>query len=317
MLKSFVFVGNTKVGASITESLTSSGFEVATDIESADAVVVYCETQADIEDVFFDSLGLVQRASKGTYLINLSSSTPEFARELNAVSIVNDLHTVEAPLMVIDPTVEKAFADSQNLSCFVAGEDDDIEAVSSFLNALAGKVRTTGASGSAQLAQAALTIQKSAQIVACMETEALYRALSASSETAIRAAHEEGMFTTLGLRVLNAARKEQFIGDYTIQMWMAELAAALMAADDSDLILPSAEACMHLLELLVVIGGSDMTPAALSLVYGDEALCAKHGLDWTRADAAYSEEAHEHHHDGDCDHHHDDFPGGFGTYSSN
>ena len=103
-------------------------------------------------------------------------------------------------------------------------------------------------------------------------------------------------------------------------MLLAELSAALMAADDAEVILPGVEATMHLLELLVVIGGADMAPAALSLVYQDEAAGARAGLDWTRAEQAYaSEEAGE-----DCDYDDDggdgdggDFPGGFGAYSAN
>ncbi len=50
---------------------------------------------------------------------------------------------------------------------------------------------------------------------------------------------------------------------------------------------------MHLLELLVVIGGADMAPAALSLVYQDEAAGARAGLDWTRAEVAYGHPASE------------------------
>ena len=76
-------------------------------------------------------------------------------------------------------------------------------------------------------------------------------------------------------------------------MLLAELSAALMAADDAEVILPGVEATMHLLELLVVIGGADMAPAALSLVYQDEAAGARAGLDWTRAEVAYGHPASE------------------------
>ena len=116
------------------------------------------------------------------------------------------------------------------------------------------------------------------------------------------------------LAAVNAGR---FDGAYTVEMLMSELSAALMAADDVDLILPQAEACLHLLELLAVIGGADKAPSALALVYGEEAACAENGLDWTRAEQAYaSEEAGE---EDDYDDEGDggDFPGGFGAYSAN
>ena len=96
--------------------------------------------------------------------------------------------------------------------------------------------------------------------------------------------------------VVQAVRQKRFAGGYTVEMLLAELSAALMAADDAEIILPQAEATMHLLELLAVIGGADMAPAALSLVYRDEAAGAEAGLDWTRAEQAYG---HDHHHDDD------------------
>lgn len=315
MIESFVFIGDIAIGATLTDRLVAAGFRVASGIADADAVLVYCESQADTEDVFFDTNGIIQSATSGSYLINLSACTPNFSRELNAVALVSDLHAVEAPLMVVDPTIGKAFADHANLDCFVAGEEDDVEAITPLMGALAANVRVTGVAGSAQLAHAALTVQRSAQMVACMEAEALYRAYSSSSDAAIRAAYEQGLITDINLKIFSAIKNEQFEGDYSIKMWMAELTAALMTADDSELILPGAESCIHLLELLAVIGGENLAPAALSLVYGEESTCAAHGLDWTLAEQVYGEEDHVH--GEDCDHDHEDFSGGFGTYSSN
>ena len=115
----------------------------------------------------------------------------------------------------------------------------------------------------------------------------------------------------------------RFDGTYTVEMFMAELSAALTAADDVDLILPQAEACLHLLELLAVIGGSDKAPAALALVYGEEKTCAEQGLDWTRAEQAYGDvaEGFDDLDDDGHDHGHDhgsfgDYPG-YGAYSAN
>lgn len=139
---------------------------------------------------------------------------------------------------------------------------------------------------------------------------------------------------------LEAIVEKRFEGTYTLEMMMGELAAALTAADDADLIVPQAEACMHLLELLAVIGGSDKAPIALSLVYGEEKACADQGLDWTRAEHFYGEQEgqadgvlhdHGHAHDDDYDEagDYDDYDGyagydndgvyhgGYGSYSPN
>mgnify|MGYP004469985599 CR=1 FL=1 len=98
--------------------------------------------------------------------------------------------------------------------------------------------------------------------------------------------------------MLAAVRQKRFEGVYTAEMFLSELQAALAAADDADLILPQAEATMHLVELLEVIGGSFKAPSALSLVYGEEAECAENGLDWARAEEVYGQHDHA---DGDDD----------------
>lgn len=95
---------------------------------------------------------------------------------------------------------------------------------------------------------------------------------------------------------------------------MGELAAALACVDDGDAILPQAEACFRLMELLAMVGGVTYSPAALKLVFADEETSKKYGLDWSRAEGAYDHgydddsEGHEctcgEDDECDCGHHH-------------
>ena len=162
-----------------------------------------------------------------------------------------------------------------------------------------------------------------AQEISAVEADALYRAVRRSSASLDQATERVGAATPVAEQVLAAVNTGRFDGTYTVEMFMAELSAALTAADDVDLILPQAEACLHLLELLAVIGGSDKAPAALALVYGEEKTCAEQGLDWTRAEQAYGDvaEGFDDLDDDGHDHGHDhgsfgDYPG-YGAYSAN
>lgn len=318
MNKSFAYAGIDAAGAVVVPRLLEAGFKQIHDLAKADAIITYWTSQTALEDAYFDESGIVQMAQPGTLLIDLSASTPSFARELNAVAVVSDLLAVDAPLIVIDLEKLDAFADKANLACLVSGDEAATEAALPFLNAIVGDVQDTGGSGSAQLARAAYTLQAVAQVISAVEADALYRAVGRSSVTIDQRSDHAGAATPLAEQVLEAIRAHRFNGTYTVEMFMAELSAALMAADDVDLILPQAEACLHLLELLAVIGGSDKAPAALSLVYGEEAVCAEQGLDWTRAEQAYGDG----YDDDDDGHHHDssedypDYPG-YSGYSAN
>ena len=119
-----------------------------------------------------------------------------------------------------------------------------------------------------------------------------------------------------GFGVKQAARMGLWFGAF---QFMMPVAGWLLGSSVSQYI----ETVYHWVAfaLLAVIGGSDLTPAALALVYGDEKSCARHGLDWTRAEQAYGDEGDgfgydEEDGEGDgCSHDHDDFRGF--DYSSN
>lgn len=338
MDNTFVFYGNAAVGGAVERFAANAGWQRVESLEDAAMAVTYCTSQQQLEDAYFDDGGFVQVARPGTLLVDLSPSTPGFARELSAVALVSELRPVEAPIAVLDAAWEDAFSSPANLLCFAAGEDDDVEAAMPFLRAIAGEVHAEGPLGSAQLARAARTIQQVATLIAAAESQALCHAVRRAAGASGLAPQAPYPASDAAAGYLRAIAEKRFEGTYTVEMMMAELFAALTAADDSDLILPQTEACMHLLELLAVIGGSDKAPVALSLVYGEESACAEQGLDWSRAEQVYGDRADAadgHDHAG-SDHGRDDdydeyddydgfegydndgaYRGGYGSYSPN
>ncbi len=290
MTQSFAYCGNERFIAAVIDRIEQGGFVRTDDVAAADIIITFCTSQTVLEDLYFDDGGLVQIASPGSLLIDLSAMTPSFAREINAVVTVNDLAMVEAPLVVDDIVAPCAFS-RDNLSCFVAGEDQCITRAEQLLSCIFEKVVKTGTPGTAQLVRASRTLQMCAQVVSLMEANALwYASVRSTVEEREKPCVPFQAYSDQAALVLQAIEDARFDGDYTAEMLMAELSAALMAADDAELILPQSEAIMHLLELLAVVGGVDKSPTALALVYGEEAECAKHGLDWTRAEQVYGQQ---------------------------
>lgn len=298
MAKAYAYSGNELLLAAISPRLREAGYQRVSDPASAEVVITFSTMQSELEELYYGSDGYVQMAAPGSLLIDLSAATPNFARELNAVATVSDLVFVEAPLVIGNMVAEDAF-DRDNISCFAAGEEDGVARAREVLDAVFSQVHETGGPGSAQLARAAYSMQLAAQLVSAIEADALYRSFRRSVNGTGLAGVSAGAASPAAQLMMEAVRDERFEGDYTVEMFMAELAAALMAADDSELIIPQAESALHMLELLAVIGGAEMSPAAVALLYGDEEACAKHGLDWTRAESAFG--GHGHDHDCDCD----------------
>ncbi len=328
MAGQFIFMGNDAIGRAVDAGMRCAGWTRAADVSDAQTVFTYFSTETSIEDAYFETDGLVKRARKGTLLVDLSPSTPAFARELSAVATVNDLLFVEAPLVVMQPARRDALA-AEALQCFVAAESAEaLEQAESLVKTFAATVLRTGSCGSAQLAKSACTAQMAAQVLAAAESYALYTASGAAARAAAVPA-----CSPLADQIVQAIAQGQLDSDYSVEMMFGEVGAAMTVADDENLILPQLEATMHLLEVLEVIGGADRGVAAVSLMYLDEKASAEQGLDWTRAAGLFAD-GHDHaghgeqgdyaDYDDDMDDgfYFDDYqnpgnPFGFGTYSKN
>ena len=340
MSQTYYYTGHDTIGAHIAHRLGASGWTRVDDVADADFAFTYCTHAGALEDAYFEQDGLVKNAEPGTVLIDLSPSTPSFAREVSAVATVSDLVPVEAPIALIDPHGAEAFDDLDNIVCYLAGDEDAIESARDVLALIAGTVVATGGAGTAQLAKTAHTVQVAGQIMSAVEADAIRRATRAAGlvgemgeagEPKARnaaPASSSPFLTELGRSTERAIAQDDFEGPYTVEMLMAEVVATMTAADDVDLILPQLEAIMHLLEVIAVIGGADMAPASVSLAYRSEEESARVGLDWTRAASLFSDHEHHHGEHGDEDDLDDydafddyesfgGFGGGFGGYSAN
>lgn len=288
-MKTIRYCGDERFGEAVLLRLKKAGFAI-TESAEADVTLTYFLSLSSLEDAYFEKDGLIQDANQGSYLVDLSPSTPSFARELYAVASVSEIKLVEAPLVVKDIVRPDSLEDSSNLMCYTAGEQKDIDSVSDVLTALVGSTVFFGEAGSAQLARCTTTLTGLAVVSSAIEALALCKAAypdGAPAEFLKKALEARSPFDQRTQCLLTMLENKNYSGQFSVHMWAAEIAASLMAADDFELILPSTEATLQLLELLIVIGGADLNPNALSLIYGEEAACAEQGLDWTRAEQVY------------------------------
>ncbi len=289
-MTSFAFRGNDHLIERIEERLSQAGFTRVREVEEAQIVLTFCTSLTQLEDLFFEDAGLLKKMSSDALVIDLSPASPNFANEIHAVTTVSGFSMVAAPLSVKDKVSEHAL-ERENLRCFCFGEDGAPDAARPLLDALAAEIQTVESAGAAQMARAAITVQDTAEIVSAIESFAFFKAARASMSCLQTGDLEVEPCALESSRVLEAVREKRFSGDYTVEMMMAELSSIMMAADDHELILPQVESAFHLLELLAVIGGADMSPAALILVYGSDREGDGFGLDWSRADQLYADES--------------------------
>ena len=293
--RTFAFIGNTEVGARLGAHLLQAGYSGLSDFSQADVVFTYTTTLSLLEDIYYGTPGLMQDSKSGAVLVNLSPTTPSFARELSAMAAVSNRFFVDAPLVVRDCALEDALADPANLIVVVGASDTAFGRVQPLLEAMAATCRHVGKAGAGQSAKIALTLQTSASIMGAVEafsshlfTEDAYDA----EELADLSVHA-GFIAPAQRGLVEALLERRLRGTYTMEMMIAELNAALMFAEEKQTAFSQADAAFHLLQLLGVVGAASLAPAGASLAFSTQEEAKRFGVDWTRAEGFFHEHAND------------------------
>jgi 3-hydroxyisobutyrate dehydrogenase-like beta-hydroxyacid dehydrogenase len=111
----------------------------------AEVVVVMVATDAQVEDVVLRS-GLLERLKRGAVICISSSTSPETARELEAICAKRGIGLLDTPVVL-----GQEAADSGTLTVFCGGEATAFEKAKPVLSAFGANVMHVGSSGMGQL----------------------------------------------------------------------------------------------------------------------------------------------------------------------
>jgi 3-hydroxyisobutyrate dehydrogenase-like beta-hydroxyacid dehydrogenase len=115
----------------------------------ADVVIIMVATDAQVEDVVVRS-GLLDRLEKGAVVCVASSTSPETARELEAICNKKGIGLLDTPVVLGQPA-----ADAGTLTVFCGGKADAFDKAKSVLSAFGANVTHVGPSGMGQLTKTA------------------------------------------------------------------------------------------------------------------------------------------------------------------
>lgn len=321
-IRRVAFVGTGIMGAHIVRQLMKAGFEVvvynrtrekaeelvaegATWAESpaaataeADAVCTMVGYPTDVEDVYLASDGILRAARKGTWLIDLTTSSPELARELHEAAEVLDLHAIDCPV-----TGGEQGAREGTLTLMVGCTEKDAQPILPLLESFSQKRFFFDKPGGGQAAK----LCNQVSLVSCMMGYADALALAEQAgldpdrvlEVMANGTGGSGASRTLA----PLSREGDYRPGFLVEHLRKDIGLALAYSEELDVTLPGAVTSYTLLDMLCQIGGARLGTQALTLLYQDEAAGAAAGLDWSLLDRAGDEDD-----ESDCgcgyDHHH-------------
>jgi len=248
-------------------------------VRAADVVFTMVGYPKDVEDVYLSTNGLLATTRKGAWMIDLTTSSPQLARDIHGVAEVSDKHAVDCPV-----TGGEEGAVAGTLTLMLGCTQKEAEPIVDLLKTFSSKICYFDEPGAGQVAKLCNQVALASCMVGYAEALALADQ-SGLDQDAVRDLVLNGTGTSGAMERLAPL---SLAGDYKPRFksehLLKDLGIALAEADELELNLPGTDAARNLFDLLCQVGGGQLGSQAVSLLYADEATCAAAGLDWSKLD---------------------------------
>lgn len=302
-MRNVAFIGTGIMGAAIASHLMDAGYKLvvhnrtndkaqplldrgatwadspADAVQRADVVFTMLGYPKDVEDVYLSTDGLLATTRKGAWMVDLSTSSPQLARDIHGVAEVSDKHAVDCPV-----TGGEEGAVAGTLTLMLGCTQKEAEPIAELLKTFSNKICYFDEPGAGQVAK----LCNQVALASCMVGYAEALALAEQSGLDPHAVRELVLSGTGTSGAMERLAPLSLTGDYRPRFksehLLKDLSIAMAEADELELNLPGTDASRSLFDLLCEVGGGQLGTQAVSLLYADEATCAAAGLDWSRVD---------------------------------
>lgn len=265
-------------------------------VAQADVVFTMLGYPTDVEEVYLDKGGIIAASKKGAWLVDLTTSSSQLARDIHDAAEVMDKHALDCPV-----TGGERGAIDGTLTLMVGATETDVAPILPALECFSSMVYYLGAAGHGQTVKLCNQVALASAMVGYADALALAETAGIDGAQMVDiVSHGMG-----GSVAMSAFAPKSVAGDYKpgflVEHLRKDLGLALMQADDAGMALPGAQNAFDLYDALCKIGGSRLGTQALTLLYQDQEVGASAGLDWSLLEQPAEHghgRAHHHHHDG-------------------
>lgn len=265
---------------------------------NADVVFTMVGYPSEVEELYLAGDGLLACTKPGAVLIDLTTSSPELARDIAEAAQVSGRMAFDCPV-----TGGESGAIAGTLTAIVGATENDIAPVRDILATFATNICCFDGAGKGQAAKLANQVSLGACMVGMADAMAFAELsgldLEKTRQMILGGTGKSGAMESLAPKALDGDYKPGFMVEHFIK----DLRLALAYADDRELALPGADVAFTLYDMLDAIGGAKLGTQAITVLYKEEADAIAAGLDWSQ----YRPEEHGAHEEGcGCGEHGDD-----------
>lgn len=285
-MKKIGFIGVGIMGKSMVRNLMKAGFElhiyarkkekvedvtgegaifhesIADCVKECEAVITIVGFPADVEEVYFEAGNILDSADKGTYLIDMTTTSPMLSEKLYEEGSKRGFHVLDAPV-----TGGDSGAKTGTLSILVGGDRADYEVCMPLFEAMGSNINYQGKAGCGQHAKLANQIMIAGTLSGVCEALAYARAKGLDLATVVRSVSTGAA----GSRQLDLFAPKILAGDYEpgffIKHFVKDMRLALTEANQSALFLEVLSLVLSNYEQLEAQGYGELGTQALIKYY--------------------------------------------------
>ena len=268
-------------------------------VRDADVVFTMVGFPQDVEELYLSGDGLLTASKPGAYLIDLTTSSPELARDIAEAAEVSDRHAFDCPV-----TGGDTGAIAGTLTGIAGATENDLEPVRAIIETFTARIYCFGGAGKGQAAKLANQVALASSMVGMADALAFAQQtgldLGQTREMILTGTGRSGALERLAPKSLEGDWKPGF----KVRHFLKDIKLALQVAEDREIALPGTDTAFTLYDMLDAIGGAELGTQAITLLYQEEADAVAAGLDWSLYQAPNAEDREcgcgRHH--GDPDH---------------
>lgn len=283
------FIGVGIMGRSMVRNLMKAGYEVhiyartkekvedvisegavfydsiADCVKDRDAVITIVGFPQDVEEVYFDSGNILDSASPGTYLIDMTTTSPMLSEKIYEEGTKRGFHVLDAPVTGGDTGAKEG-----TLSILVGGERQDYEACHPLFEAMGTNINYEGKAGSGQHCKLANQIMIAGTLSGVCEALTIAKEKGLDPDTFMKSVATGAA----GSRQLDLYGPKIIAGDYApgffMKHFIKDMKLALIEANKSGIDLGVLSQVLANCEELEAEGCGELGTQALMKFYDEE-----------------------------------------------
>lgn len=285
-MKKIGFIGVGIMGKSMVRNLMKAGFElhiyartkskvedvisegaafhesISECVKDCEAVITIVGFPKDVEEVYFDEGNILDSAREGTYLIDMTTTSPMLAQKIYEAGTKKGFHVLDAPI-----TGGDTGAKAGTLSILAGGRREDYEACRPLFEAMGTNINYQGEAGCGQHAKLANQIMIAGTLSGVCEAITYAKAKGLDLPTVLRSvstgAAGSKQLDIFGPKIL----AEDYAPGFFMKHFIKDMKLALTEANMSELSLDVLSQVLANYEELEAEGYGDLGTQALMKYY--------------------------------------------------